>query len=478
MSNQYDMIVIGAGPAGESAAELAAYFGQRVAIIEQNKPGGTVTTRGGAPTKTLREAALALTGFYDQKIYGVELGAPPALALDKVAERTRQVCQAVQATAAHRLARMGITYFHGTAQLVPGGKVRFSPAGNADNGAVVTMSARIILIATGTRPLRPSNMPFDDPAVFDVDGIFGLTALPKRLCIVGGGPVGVEFATIFNALGAQVTLIQKADRLAPTMDGELAHRMAQLFAECGVQVILGMGTESVTRVGDQLHLTLSNGDTLTTEALLFAAGRTPNTAGLGLEETGVAMDKAGYIVVDENYQTNVSGVYAAGDVVGAGLASVAMEQGRVAACQALGLNVLEAVDPIPISAVYGMPEMAGVGLTEEQCQAQGIAYGVGRSTFASLLRGAISGHDGLLKLIYRQDDLRLLGVHCLGEMASELIGIGQMVLHYGGTIATFGTIKLATPTYSYAYKHAAFDALHQTNRILTLQHDKQQGVMP
>ncbi len=454
----YDMIVIGSGPAGESAAQLASYFGKRVAIIERYKPGGTPTTRGGAPTKTLREAALALTGFYRQEVYGVELGAPPMVALDKLAERTRHVCQSLQAATANRIARWEITYLQGTARLVPGGKVCLTQP----NGSEIELSTRVILIAAGSRPLRPANIPFDDPGVFDADEIYGLTALPGSLCILGGGPIGVEFATIFNALGVSVILVQMGDRLAPTMDGELSGMMAQIFLERGVWVILDAGTEAVTRVGDHLEISLSNGETCQVEAVFFAAGRSPNTEDLGLEEAGVAVDERGFIIVDRNFQTNVPGVYAAGDVLGPGLSSVAMEQGRVAACRAFGIDFLEMVDPIPISAVYGMPELAGAGLTEEQCQEQGLDYLVGRGTFASIPRGAISGHDGLLKLIFRRDNRRLLGVHCLGEIASELIGAGQMVLHYGGTIDIFSAIALPTPTYSYAYKNAAFDGLLQT----------------
>jgi len=460
MSNNYDMIVIGSGPAGENAAELAAFFGYRVAIIERNRPGGTPTTRGGAPTKTLREAALALTGFYHQEVYGVELGAPPSVALDKLAERTRQVCQSLQAATTRRIAMMDIAYLHGTARLVPGGKVLLTETG----GALVELSARVILIATGSRPLRPRNIPFDDPGVFDVDGIYSLTALPKNLFIVGGGPVGVEFATIFNALGAAVTLIQMADRLAPTMDGELSRMMAQIFEDRGVRVILGAGTEAVTRMGDQLHLTLSNGATYEAEAIFFATGRRPNTEELGLGEVGIEVDERGYIKVGRNFQTSVPGVYAAGDVLGPGLSSVAMEQGRVAACQAFAIDFLKVVDPIPISAVYGMPEMAGAGLTEEQCQEQGLDYAVGRASFASIPRGAISGHDGLLKLIFHREDRRLLGIHCLGEIASEIIGAGQMVLHYGGTVDIFSAMTLPTPTYSYAYKNAAFDGLRRLGK--------------
>jgi NAD(P) transhydrogenase len=356
---------------------------------------------------------------------------------------------------------MEVAYLHGTARLLPGGRVLFNQA----SGDVVELSARVILIATGSRPLRPKNIPFDDPAVFDADGIYSLTALPASLFILGGGPIGIEFATIFNALGAKVTLTQSAERLAPTMDGELARMMAQIFEQHGVRVILGAGADAVTRAGDRLHVTLSNGATYDAEAVFFATGRQPNTEGLGLSGVGVALDERGFILVDEQFQTSVPGVYAAGDVLGPGLSSVAIEQGRVAACRALGIDFLKMVDPIPIAAVYGMPEMAGVGLTEEQCQEQGLDYAVGRATFASIPRGAISGHDGLLKLLFRRNDRRLLGIHCLGEIASEIIGAGQMVLHYGGTIDTFSAITLPTPTYSYAYKNATFDGLRQLTRF-------------
>jgi NAD(P) transhydrogenase len=282
--------------------------------------------------------------------------------------------------------------------------------------------------------------------------------------IVGGGPVGVEFATIFNALGSNVTLVQMADRLTTNMDGELSQMLAQIFEQRGVRVILSAGTETITRRDNRLHVTLSNGIKVEAEALLFAAGRCPNTDELGLCDIGVAVDGQGYIVVDQILQTSVPGVYAAGDVIAAGLASVAMEQGRVAACQAFGIDLLERVDPIPVCAVYGIPELAGVGLTEEECRQQEIDYEVGRSTFAAIARGAISGHDGLLKLLFRKDNGQLLGVHCLGEIASELMGIGQMILHYGGTIEIFGTVTLPTPTYSYAYKNAAFDGLRRLGK--------------
>jgi NAD(P) transhydrogenase len=245
------------------------------------------------------------------------------------------------------------------------------------------------------------------------------------------------------------------------MDGELSRLMAQRFAQWGVRLILGTETETIERENGTLRVTLSNGTVLHPDAFCFAAGRRPNTEDLGLAEAGVRLDAQGRIVVDGHYRTDAEGVYAAGDVLGPTLASIAMEQGVVAACHAFGIGLKQALHPIAVSAVYGMPEVAGAGLTEEQCQAQGIAYEVGRSDFSVIPRGAIAGHGGLLKLIFRRDDRRLLGVHCIGDIASELVGIGQMVMHYDGAIDVFVALTLNTPTYSYAYKYAAFDGLRR-----------------
>src|SRR5262249_51361554 len=200
------------------------------------------------------------------------------------------------------------------------------------------------------------------------------------------------------------------------------------------------------------------------DAVLFAAGRSANTEGLGLAEVGVALDPRGRIAVDQRYQTTTAGIYAVGDVLGPTLASIAMEQGVVAASHAFDIGLKEAVNPMAVSAVYGMPEVAGAGLTEEECQAQGIAYEVGRCELADIPRGAIAGHGGLLKLIFRRDDQRLLGVHCIGDIASELVGIGQMVMHYEGSIEVFITQTMNTPTYSIAYKYAAYDGLKRLAR--------------
>jgi NAD(P) transhydrogenase len=295
--------------------------------------------------------------------------------------------------------------------------------------------------------------------VCDSDQIFKLGRIPQDLFIVGGGAVGVEYATIFAALGVRVTLSDMADRLLPMMDGELSRLMTAHFARVGVRVALGVRTEVIERVDGKLRVTLSDGTTLAPDAVLFAAGRSANTEGLGADVAGVQLDAHGRVLVDEEYRTSAAGVYAAGDVVSPSLASIAMEQGRVAVTQAFGLPLKHAVHPLAVSAVYGVPEVAGVGLTEEQCREAGIAYEVGRCDLATTPRGAIAGHGGLLKLLFRRDDRQLLGVHIFGDIASELVGIGQAAMSGGEAVELFGALTLNTPTYTYAYKYAAYDGL-------------------
>lgn len=455
MTRHYELVVIGAGPAGESAAVLASTFGHRAVVIERDKPGGTVTTTGGAPTKTLREAAIYLTGFRNRDVYGISVAAPPEVLLPKIAERTRQVCALLQQVVARNLEENHIDYLQGTARLGPNRTVQV----NAVDGVVETLSADVILIATGSRPLRPRSIPFADPDVCDSDEIFKLGHIPNDILIVGGGAVGVEFASIFAALGAHVTLSDKSDRLLTMMDGEISRLMAEYLADVGVHVIPGMGTDAVERIYGRLRVTLSDGATLTPDVVLFAAGRNANTEGLGVEEVGILLDRRGRVVVDNEYRTSVEGIYAAGDVVHPSLASIAMEQGRLAMFRAFDLPFRDALHPLEISAVYGVPEVAGVGLTEEICRDQRIDYLVGRCDLAVTPRGAISGHGGLLKLIFRRDNRRLLGVHIIGDNASEIAGMGQAAMSSGEAIDVFAALTLNTPTYTYAYKYATFDGL-------------------
>jgi NAD(P) transhydrogenase len=467
MTRSYDLVVIGAGPAGESAAELAAFLGHNVVIVEKNKPGGVVTTTGGAPTKTLRESMLALTGFYNREVYGITASAPPQLVVEKITERTKRVSELLQDLTAQNIARYNVEYIHGTAKVGSDRKVLVTSPGGEHH----ELSAKNILVATGSRPFHPDNIPFDDPNVWDSDEFFSPgRQLPKSIFIAGGGPVGVEFATVFAGLGVPTTISDSADRLIHVMDAEMSELVEKDLKRIGVDVILGSITKEIKRVNGSLEVTLTNGKLLHPDAVLFAAGRSVNTNGLGLEEAGVEMDKLGRIKVDGDYKTTADGIYAAGDVLAPTLASVAMEQGRIAVCRIFGIELKGFVDPMHPSAVYSMPEVAGVGLTEEQCRSQGLDYEVGRSDLSLIARGAIAGHGGILKLIFSKKDRRVLGVHCFGDIASELVAIGQMVIHFNGTIDTFLEVTLNTPTYTYAYKYATIDGIRKLDNFKKQKH--------
>jgi len=457
MTDTYDLVAIGSGPAGESATELAAFFGHRSAVIEKAQPGGTVTTTGGAPTKTLREAALYLTGFSQGDLYGLQMAAPPEVAADIVRRRTQTVCELLQKVTADNIARRDVDYIRGVARLDRDGSVVVSDEGEPTR----RIRAKVILIASGSRPLRPQNVSFDIPGVCDTDTVLQRGWVPKDIVIAGGGPVGVEFATICQALGARVTLVDRGSHLITAMDGEVAGHMEALFREWGIAVVFGATVQSVAAKDTGLEVRLSAGQSLRPDTLLFAAGRIPNTRDLGLEALGVELDARGRIVVDKNFRTSVPGIYAAGDVVRPTLASIAMEQGRVAVCHAFGIPFEGTVDPCPVSAIYGMPEVSGAGVTEEQCREQGLEYEVGRADLSLTPRGAIAGRGGLLKLIFLKADRKLIGVHCIGDIASEIVGIGQMAIRCGGTLNTIASMSLNTPTYSYAYKYAAFDGLRR-----------------
>lgn len=453
----YDLVAIGAGPAGESATELAAFFGYRSAVIERAEPGGTVTTTGGAPTKTLREAALYLTGFSQSEVYGLRMAAAPDVAIDIIRKRTEDVCQVLQDLTADNIAARKVDYIRGGARLDTDGSVVVSEEGRPEQ----RIRAKVVLVATGSRPHRPKEISFEIPGVCDTDTVLQRGWLPKDIVIAGGGPVGVEFATICYALGAKVTLVDRGTRLIGAMDGELSGCLEELFKKWGVAVVFGATIERVASADARLEVVLSSGQKCCPDTLLFAAGRVANTQGLGLEALGVELDSRGRVVVDKNFRTCVPGIYAAGDVVQPTLASIAMEQGRVAVCHAFGIPFQGTVDPCPVSAIYGMPEISGAGATEELCREQGLDYGVGRADLGLTPRGAIAGRGGLLKLIFLKADRKLIGVHCIGDIASEVVGIGQMVIRCGGTLNTIASMSFNTPTYSYAYKYAAFDGLRQ-----------------
>jgi NAD(P) transhydrogenase len=459
-ADSFDMVVIGSGPAGEKAAAQAAYFGERVAVVERSPSlGGAAVSNAGIPTKTLRETALYVTGFHRREVYGIRLSLDREATLAQLRIRTAQVIETMTDAVHRNLERHAIEFVHGSARLGSDRTVRVTVDGRRER----VLHGDVVLIATGSRPARLPHVPFDDRDVEDSESAFQIDRLFGSLVVVGGGAVGCEYASIFTALGVEVTLVDSGGRLLPFLDAEISELLAHAFSAMGMRLALGAGRAAVARDESGLRVTLGSGEEIRPDKVLFASGRVGNTEGLGLEEAGVQIDDRRRIVVDDRFRTTAEWVYAAGDVIGPpGLASVSMEQGRVAACYALGIPFKETVDPIPPFGVYSLPEAARVGLTEEGAAAQGIEYEVGRGWFANNARATIAGAtDGLVKLVFRRDDRKLLGVHVLGDLAAELVHLGQAVLNCDGTIDYFIHSTFNVPTQNKTYKYAAYDGLQR-----------------
>ena len=459
----YDLVVVGGGPAGEKAAAQAAFWGKRVAVIDRSPQPGGAMVGGAVPSKTMREAALYLTGFKRRDAYQVGIDLTPEVAAERLRQRTDDVVQMMTDSAAENMRRHGVDFVCGHASLGPQRSVVVQQTGG---GAPRTLAAEVIIIATGSRPFHPPGVPFDDADVLDSDAAALLDRPLRSLVVVGGGAVGCEFASIYTALGAEVVLVDNGARLLPFMDSEISELLAATFHDMGMRVVQSAGHATATRTSSGLRVDLAGGETLAPQKVIFATGRVGNTDGLGLDAAGVATDERGRIIVDDHFRTTAEGIYAAGDVIGPpALASVSMEQARVAARWAFDLPLNRVADSLPPYGVYSVPEVAMVGLTEEAATAQRIDYAVGRARFETNTRAAISGAtEGMVKLVFARDTLTVLGVHVLGDAATELVHQGQAVIHFGGTIEYFIHSTFNVPTMSEAYKYAAYDGLSQVGR--------------
>jgi len=454
----FDLVTIGSGPAGEKGAAQAAYFGYKVAVVDRDpRPGGAPVNSGGIPTKTLREAATYLTGFGKREIYGVGIGLTRELLVERLRARAAEVQEAAGAAVRQNLERHDIEFIEGEATLVDQG-VRVTPPSAEPRD----LQADVVLISTGSRPLRPPGIPFDDPDVHDSDTILDMDRLPESMVIIGAGPVGAEYASIFTALDVSVTVIDMAERMAPFLDAEISELLRTYMEQGGTRVILGTSGE-VARKDGRLEVVLGDGEQVYPDVVLFAAGRVGNTEQLGVAFAGVECDSRGRILVDDEYKTSVDGIYAAGDVIGPpALASVSSEQGRVAICHAFGIPFKEVIDPIPPYGVYSIPEVGMVGMSEQAATDAGVDYEVGRAWFADNARSAIAGSQlGMVKLVLDRADRRLIGAHVIGEEAAELIHQAQAVIHTRGTIDYFIDSTYNVPTRSEAFKYAAYDALQR-----------------
>lgn len=454
---EFDLIVIGSGPAGEKGAAQAAYFGKRVALVEKHALlGGALINTGTIPSKTLRETALYFSGLDQRGLYGIDYTLRENLTVPEFMRREVEVTKSLRDLVSLNLSRHAIAVYRGEARFTD----PHTLAVHHDDRTEL-LRAPVILIATGSRPVWPKDMPHD-PRLYDSDSILHMDQIPKALAVIGAGVIGCEYATMFQALGVQVTLVSSSERLLPFLDGEIGEHLRLQMGFLGLD--LRRGTTLLETIVDaspgSVLLRLSTGD-LWVDRVLFATGRNGATSRLDLEAAGLTANNRGIISVNEHYQTEVSHIYAAGDVIGfPALASTSMEQGRVAMCHAFDLGYKDRVSPILPMAIYTIPELASVGESEESCAAKEIPCLAGRASYRGNARGQIVGDlQGLIKLVFRTPDKKLLGVHIVGEGASELIHVGQAVMHFGGTIDDFIKMVFNIPTLGDAYKYAAYDGL-------------------
>jgi len=460
----YDLLVIGSGPAGQKAAIQAAKLRKRAAIIEKEPVvGGASVNTGTLPSKTLKDAIYYLHGFKLRSFPNVSYSLQKTLTFRDLMARKDIVTKKELDVVTNQLERNDVEIIHGTGSFVDPHRIQVLQR----TGRVETYQAPHIVIATGSRPRLGEGIPFNDVTICDSDSILSTDTIPRTMLVVGGGVIGCEYASMFAAFGIKVTLLERRTEVLRFVDQEIVQALIYQMRSSGVTLRLG---EEIANVSLDEHnrpvTTLKSGKTIVADMLLYAMGRLANTDELNLQAIGLPVDNLGQLKVNEFYQTAIPHIYAAGDVIGfPALASTSMEQGRLASRHAFQVpqSTLPKVMPYGI---FTIPEISTVGKNEEELTAQGISYEVGRAFYREIARGQIFGDlDGLLKLIFHRDTLQLLGVHIIGEGATELIHIGQGVLTYSGTVDFFVHNVFNYPTLAECYRTAALDGINRLGRI-------------
>ncbi len=471
----YDLVVIGSGPGGQKAAIQGAKLGKRVALIEkENSVGGICTNTGTIPSKTLREAVLHLSGYRERSIYGSSYNNKDAPTMNDLLFRANHVIRHENDIIRHQLKRNGVELIDANAALIEPNIVAAST--KTGHGQRIISTGKVV-IATGTKAAKDSSIPFDGQCVFTSDDILGLKCIPKTLAVIGAGVIGCEYASIFATLGVRVTLIDKRDRLLPFIDREISDSLGYNLRD---QRVVLRYTEEVAsieivddQIGKQVVIKLSSGKTVVTSGALYSVGRIGNTQELNLESVGLKTDDRGRIKVNADYQTDIPNIYAVGDVIGfPSLASTSMEQGRIAACNAFNHPYVSMPELFPYG-IYTIPEISMVGRTEEDLTKAGVPYEIGRATYKEIARGQIIGDQiGLLKLLIHVETHKILGVHILGEGASELVHIAQAVMAHEGTVEYFINSVFNYPTLAECYKTAAFDGINRLHHYQSANREK------
>ena len=456
----YELLVIGSGPAGQKAAIQAAKLGRRVAIVERRQLGGVSVNRGTIPSKTLREAVMYLTGLSQRAVYGESYRVKEEITVEDLAMRTRQVVDREVDIVRNQLSRNHVHLLTGSARFVDQHTVLLG------GGEERRVSAGKIVIATGTRPHRPASVEFDRHCILDSDGLLLMERLPESIVVVGAGIIGIEYASMFAALGTKVTVVEKRQRLLDFVDAQVAEGLQYHLRDLGVVFRFGETVTAVERHGGETMTLLESGKQIPAQVVLYAAGRQGETDELDLEQAGLQADERGRIEVGADYRTSVDNIFAAGDVIGwPNLAATSMEQGRLAAAHAFDDEAATMNELIPFG-IYTIPEISYVGRNEEELTEAACPYEVGISRYRELARGQILGDSyGMLKLLVSLEDRTLLGVHVLGTNATEVVHIGQAVMGNGGTVDYLVDAVFNYPTLAESYKVAALDAMNKLRAI-------------
>ena len=460
----YDIVVIGSGPAGQRAAVQAAKLGKRAAIVERHAEiGGVMVNTGTIPSKTLREAVMYLTGYRERGIYGESYSVKQDITMSDLMIRTNHVMHQNTDTLRHQLLRNRVDLITAEASFIDGHTLDLASEDGRSHRPVTTDK---VVVAVGTTPTKPEGVQADGKRILLSDDVLDLPDLPRSLAIIGAGVIGLEYGSIFATLGIRVTLIDRDPRLLHFVDGELVDTLVYHMRQKRVTLRLN---EEVTWVesfeddrGERVKISLVSGKQIVSDAALYSIGRTGATGSLNLEAVGLTADSRGRLEVNESYQTAVPNIYAAGDVIGfPNLASTSGEQGRLAACHAFGMPARSVPGLFPYG-IYTIPEISMVGRTEEEMTEDTVPYEVGRAQYREIARGQIIGDDsGMLKLLFHTGTRKLLGVHIIGEGASELVHIGQAVLALGGTVDYFVETVFNYPTLAECYKTAALDGINR-----------------
>lgn len=453
----YDLIVIGTGPAGEKAAVKAAYFGHKVAIIEKSSDfGGAMCVTGTLPSKTLKETSLYLSGKYEKGLYGVDRDLRREASIDDFMYRKNFVSKSEGEAIKINLQRHGVDLYQGIASFVDSHIITI----NNDE----QIHGSYIIISTGSYPYHPPSIPFDKQRVHDSDTILEIDRFPKSLCIVGAGVIGCEYSTIFSTLGTKVYLVNNRDKILPFLDQEIRNELVKMMEKNGVSILFNTSIKNIVVPEDSnqmIQVNLENGENFESDMFLFAAGRSGQTKDLNCKNAGLNLGKRETLVVDSKYKTNIDHIYAVGDVIGfPALASTSADQGRVAVAHIFKTQDLNHLPKYFPYGIYTIPEVSSVGINEEEAQEKKIPYCVGRARYSDMARGKIMGtKNGILKIVFEKNSLKILGVHIIGNAATEIIHYGLLLVEDGKTLSNIISTVFNYPTLHDLYKYAAYDGL-------------------